>query len=382
MKITIFNTLYYPDKIGGAEVSVQDIAEGLVGLGHSVSVVALSGSESSSYSINGVKVFKMKLANVFWPYSRHENRVKSRIDKIFWHVVDYFNIFMFFKVLRLLRDTSPDLIHSNNIQGFSFSVWMAAYYLKIPIVHTVRDYYLIGPSGKVSTYSYVIHMAMLLLMYPKILCSRLVGHVVYISDYVKVSHQKFGYFKRCPKSVVYNSVNFQESNVNYISPKEKKNLVVGYIGRVSYEKGFDIFCEYSRNSSTTKIRYIAAGESDLEYSYEANRLATESGVDMLGYVSSEEFYKLIDVLLVPARWDEPFGRTVIEALAMGKIVFVSGRGGLGELRELCDGVYDLSEYSPARFFLDGYVNDYKCMSLFSRDHIVSQYESIYEGVLQ
>lgn len=42
MKIMIFNTLYFPYRIGGAEVSVQILAEELVNQGHSVRVVSLT----------------------------------------------------------------------------------------------------------------------------------------------------------------------------------------------------------------------------------------------------------------------------------------------------------------------------------------------------
>lgn len=45
MKIIIFNTLYYPSKLGGAEVSVQMLAEGLASNGHEVIVVSLGEKE-------------------------------------------------------------------------------------------------------------------------------------------------------------------------------------------------------------------------------------------------------------------------------------------------------------------------------------------------
>jgi len=41
MKIMMINTLYHPYKVGGAEVSVQLLAEKLANMGHTVSVVTL-----------------------------------------------------------------------------------------------------------------------------------------------------------------------------------------------------------------------------------------------------------------------------------------------------------------------------------------------------
>jgi len=39
VKIAIINTLYYPNVVGGAERSVQFLAEGLVKKGHEVVVI-------------------------------------------------------------------------------------------------------------------------------------------------------------------------------------------------------------------------------------------------------------------------------------------------------------------------------------------------------
>jgi hypothetical protein len=39
LKILIFNTLYYPNIVGGAEKSVQLLAEGLIKKGHEVVII-------------------------------------------------------------------------------------------------------------------------------------------------------------------------------------------------------------------------------------------------------------------------------------------------------------------------------------------------------
>ncbi|HGO4298408.1 TPA: glycosyl transferase family 1, partial [Klebsiella pneumoniae] len=40
----------------------------------------------------------------------------------------------------------PDVVHTNNLSGFSTSVWAVAKKNKIKIVHTARDYYLMHPN--------------------------------------------------------------------------------------------------------------------------------------------------------------------------------------------------------------------------------------------
>ena len=84
MRILIVNTLYYPDKIGGAEVSVQLLAETLVEQGHDVSVVCIArGRVPRKESVNGVHVYRIRLFNVYWPFDgRDKGRLSSLMEKI------------------------------------------------------------------------------------------------------------------------------------------------------------------------------------------------------------------------------------------------------------------------------------------------------------
>ena len=73
MKILIFNTLYYPNQLGGAEKSVQLLAEGLVQSNYDVVVVCTSNRNYKDY-INGVKVYYVKTNNLYWAYNAKEEK--------------------------------------------------------------------------------------------------------------------------------------------------------------------------------------------------------------------------------------------------------------------------------------------------------------------
>lgn len=74
MKIMIFNALYHPYRVGGAEISVQLLAEELVRQGEKVCVVTLSENKiREERFINGVNVISLPLRNVYWPYSDKKN---------------------------------------------------------------------------------------------------------------------------------------------------------------------------------------------------------------------------------------------------------------------------------------------------------------------
>jgi hypothetical protein len=87
MRIAIINTLYAPNQIGGAEKSVQTLAENLCLTGNKVLVICL-GKESSSYHLNGVLVKVLKIENSYWPF---ELGVKKAYQKFLWHLKDASN---------------------------------------------------------------------------------------------------------------------------------------------------------------------------------------------------------------------------------------------------------------------------------------------------
>ena len=67
MKIAIVNTLYAPNKVGGAEKSVQILAEKLYFKGNDVIVICL-GKENLTYELNGIIIYQIKIKNSYWPY--------------------------------------------------------------------------------------------------------------------------------------------------------------------------------------------------------------------------------------------------------------------------------------------------------------------------
>ena len=48
-------------------------------------------------------------------------------------------------------------------------------------------------------------------------------------------------------------------------------------------------------------------------------------------MDSSKFFEMIDVLIVPSLWNEPFGRVVIESILHSKPVIASNVGGIPEL---------------------------------------------------
>ncbi|WP_446918163.1 glycosyltransferase, partial [Klebsiella pneumoniae] len=85
--------------------------------------------------------------------------------------------------------------------------------------------------------------------------------------------------------------------------------------------------------------FKVAGSGDKIYLSELAKLAESKMVDtqFLGSINQYDFLKQIDILIVPSKWQEPFGRVIVESMLHGAPVLVSNKGGMPELLENNEG---------------------------------------------
>lgn len=256
--------------------------------------------------------------------------------KSLWHLLDTCNPWMANKVASILDEECPDLVHTNSLAGFSTLAWRIIKQRRLPLVHTLRDYYLLCPrstmfrGGKncetlcVGCRPYAL--------FRELFSSR-VDIVVGVSQFVLERHCRFGYFADIPrKRVIYNAYRRE------ILPQSSKRewtipVRFGYLGRLHPTKGVEALLEAVRwlPEGTWSLNIAGRGFSKYERYLRSRNKA--SGIRFSGYVKPENFFPAIDVLVVPSRWHEPFGRTVIEAYAHGVPVIGATRGGITELVE-------------------------------------------------
>jgi glycosyltransferase involved in cell wall biosynthesis len=115
---------------------------------------------------------------------------------------------------------------------------------------------------------------------------------------------------------------------------------VGYVGRLSPEKGVDVLLHAVARSSLPSLRCAIAGTGpeELRLKHLAGELGIADRVEWAGYVAHADvqaFYQRLTVVAVPSLtvpgWTEQFGRVVIEALACGVPVVASDSGELPTL---------------------------------------------------
>jgi len=121
---------------------------------------------------------------------------------------------------------------------------------------------------------------------------------------------------------VYPSVNKQKKI------KKRKNII--FVGRLNYSKGYDIF-----KTAIIKIldkfpdwNAYSLGDEDRRSIYINHPRHKELG--FLNHRKTLDILNKSEIAVVPSRWEEPFGRTSLEASWRGCATIISNRGGLTE----------------------------------------------------
>ncbi|PXW49255.1 glycosyltransferase involved in cell wall biosynthesis [Erwinia sp. AG740] len=384
MRILIINTLYHPYKVGGAEVSVQLMAEALVQRHHQVQVLCLTPEKQRSETvINGVAVCYVPLANDYWPF---DGEKKSFCQKMRWHLKDHYNRDMCATVMEVIRDFAPDLVHTNNIAGFSVSVWSAAKACGVKILHTSRDYYLFHPNATLFSHGQnqePTAASIRLLSWLKRRYSRLVDGYVGISQFIFERHHRAGFFPGAPQSFIYDIVlpAVEDAESNTVVADNRKRWRIGFIGKLAQDKGFDEFCLLARHyRHHPEYAFCAAGHINPGNPLVAD--ARDSGVTLLGFVSLEAFMQQVDIVVLPVKWHEPFGRVVVESVFYGKIVLTNRMGAVSELSTLLPNIYFMEESS-----LESVTNKHiepisaEILHAFTPEKIAGEFERAYMKIL-
>lgn len=127
----------------------------------------------------------------------------------------------------------------------------------------------------------------------------------------------------------YDSNVFQQNRIN-------KKLDFVFVGRLVSDKGADMCIELldELHKITTKkfsLTIIGDGPEMKKLQELAATYNLVNEIRFLGFLASEEIAKELNAhryLLVPSRWEEPFGIVALEGMACGCIPIVSDGGGL------------------------------------------------------
>lgn len=333
MKIAMLNTMYAPRVFGGAERAIKSLAEGLAAGGHEVAVLAsVPRREAGTGMVEGVRVHEVGLVNIYWPYGP---RGAPPVLKPAWHLLDLHNPWMIGRAKRILEDEAPDVVHTNNLVGFSPGVWKASAELGLPIVHTLWDHRLLCTRatmfkrGRACLSRCVECRATSALKRGP---SEEVDVVVGVSRAILDAHLGAGFFPRAETEVVTVPMALDDAPSGSIrTPAADGTLRLGYLGRLQSGKGVELLLDAVRGLPDEGWELRIAGSGEERYEAELHERPTHGNVRFIGRVEASSFLVGIDALIVPSQFYEAAGLVIAEAYAHGVPVLGSRRGGIPEL---------------------------------------------------
>jgi glycosyltransferase involved in cell wall biosynthesis len=297
------------------------------------------------------------------------------------------------KLREIVLDINPDLIHSN---GFKTHLLGSSLKLPNPIIWHLHDF--------ISSRSLMKRLLKLVIN----------KNTVAIANSQATKDDWRDVFPQLPIEVIYNMVDIDrfapKSGLKQTIPVDNHDSIkIGLVATYARWKGHDIFLQaighlaqdYPQSIAANARFYIVGGaiyETDgSQYSRSelvqlTRDLKIEELVEFIDFRSDiESIYNSLDIVVHASTKPEPFGRTIVEAMACEKAVIVANAGGAAELfthdrdaigvtpgvtDDLAVAIWNLIE-SPAKRFALGKVARQTVIERFDRDQLGCELLSVY-----
>ena len=237
-----------------------------------------------------------------------------------------------FKLARVIREKKIDLIHVRS-RAPAWSVKWASKITGIPFIATYHGVYGIKPKCFKKPYNRVMTTGK---------C------VIAVSNFVK-EHIMKNYDVPSEKIVViHRGADIQKFNPDQITEKglvdfrmkygiSANKPVITLVGRLTSWKGQGVLLDALKQMSESEIQCLIVGSDQGRVEYtaklkeQAQKLPQNVEVKFISSCTEMPLLYAASTIVVNASLDpEAFGRVVVEAQAMGKIVVASGHGGAQE----------------------------------------------------
>lgn len=334
MRILLSNNFYYPNMLGGAEMSALTLAQMLTERGHEVRVLCLSGTEKTDrLSHNGVEVIAMgrKLVG-----TGPTSEARSGMGRLAWHL-SAGQDFGWQKALReVIAEKPTDIVNSFNLAGTTTQLWSAVKALGLPLVHTLFGTYLVcfrGPMFRNGQDCGTQCTSCAVLTRGRKHDSRLPDAVVGDSNAVLQRHLQHGYFSAAREHTVINC-GFRNAQIASQPPEGRPAgpLRIGFLGRLHPTKGLDVLLQACQSLAGSDWQ-LKIGGSGAPAQEERLRSLGDPRISFLGWQDTRSFLSEVDVMVVPSIWNDPLPRVVFESFCAGVPVVGSRIGGIPEMIE-------------------------------------------------
>lgn len=337
MKILLVNSRYAPFSVGGADVSTRKLAIELKKRGNIVDVLTCNNDDVDDY-YDDIPIHRRKFKNIDSWYNYHNLR---GIRKFIFKFLDVYNFSNKSGIKEILLDIKPDVVHTNNINGITPVIWTVCNELRIPVVHTCRDYFLMCEKTTLVRKNNIVcvNPRLICKIYRainKLLCKK-VDLVTAPSKYTLNCFLDAGFFKKSKSRCVYNAIDVDLTRTLELL-NERKNRQINifrfiYLGALEKHKGVDLILDAIRSNGNKSFSIAFAGRGSLEKNIKS-LAQIDNRVEYLGFIEKDILdseMKKSNALLCPSNWPEPFGRVVIDAYKYAMPVIATNLGGLDEI---------------------------------------------------
>ena len=151
-----------------------------------------------------------------------------------------------------------------------------------------------------------------------------VDKIIFISEWIKKR-----FFKDLPNlsdnktQVIYHSIDPYKKKI-----KKKKQII--FVGKLNESKGYDLYCKSMFKILTTHKEWKAYSIGEEKRYQEFPTHKKHINLGQIPHNKVLEYLSKSEIAIIPSRWEEPFGRTALEASSRGCATIISNTGGLSE----------------------------------------------------
>jgi glycogen synthase len=345
MKILMISDIYPPISMGGYELSCKKITDELSRRGHKVTILTSKwGVERSIFDENVHRV-------LFINPSNQQNRpniidifsFRKRYNQLLWAYMSRQNYKITFELLTIKR---PDLVIFWNMADIGIGPILATQFSNIPGIFNLGDDWLVRLKSEFYDESNTIKKIFRLMISGlKEFWQLDLKHLLVVSKSLKQDYVNNGFPEQNIEVIprgIHSSLILPIKDLNDLPSNHKSSAKFLFVGRIVPEKAPDIAIKainiLKQEYGVINVKFDIVGQGSKEYMLSLTNMVKEldlqDNVNFLGWLEQSqvfEKYADYDALLFPARWEEPIGNTVLEAMARGLPVIASNRGGPREI---------------------------------------------------
>jgi len=232
------------------------------------------------------------------------------------HLIDLAN---FSKIIKTIKNLNPDILHCH--LGGDIYGRFAGKFCKVPII--ISTEHNINRNEKPSA------------AYLKKLSAHFATKIFAVSEAVKDDANKRYGIPPEKIEVISNGIDlrvFTGKKNDILSPNESKKIIIGGLGRLTEQKGFNVLIEAvsKTNSQDYLVQIAGSGELEKKLNNKINELNLKKRIELIGQVDTIDFLPKIDIFVFPSLW-EGLGLAILEAAAMKIPIIASDINSLKEI---------------------------------------------------